>query len=52
MADPNDRTSPTSAADANRARMQGLGSGQREMESAFAGTAKGTERAAHAARVR
>lgn len=32
MADPNDRTSPTSAADANRARMQGLGSGQREMD--------------------
>lgn len=32
MADPNDRTSATSAADANRARMQGLGSGQREMD--------------------
>lgn len=32
MADPNDRTSGTSVADANRARMQGLGSGQREMD--------------------
>lgn len=31
MAGPNERTS-TSAADANRARMQGLGSGQREMD--------------------
>ena len=32
MADPNDRTFSTSEAAANRARMQGLGSGQTEMD--------------------
>jgi hypothetical protein len=32
MADPNERTFSTSEAEANRARQQGLGSGQREMD--------------------
>jgi hypothetical protein len=32
MADPNDRTFQTNTAQANRARMQGLGEGQREMD--------------------